>query len=88
MSASASQAWLYPLHDDRRRLGVKVGWLDADGRVLPLDGPDLRSGWWQMERDGRWTDGAASLALPPGTAVLEIEVVTTLEAYPAPPLAA
>ncbi len=49
-------------------------------RENPVDHPDLVTGWWEIERDGRmmsrWTDGAAALPLPPmhGPILLEIHL--------------
>ena len=68
-----------PWLDDRRRLGVAVARLEADGTVLPLDGPDLRAGWHAPERDGtrlwRWTDGDATIELPRDATLLTIALV-------------
>jgi hypothetical protein len=54
---------------------------DADEtREIPVDHPDLASGWWPIERDGqmmsRWTDGEAALPLPAmrGNLMLEIHL--------------
>jgi hypothetical protein len=63
-----------PWAEDRRRLGVRVAGVTIDGARLPLDGPHAGRGWWCAEPDGcRWTDGDASLALPPA-AVLEVRL--------------
>jgi hypothetical protein len=43
---------------DRRRLGVKIAALHIAGRAVPLDHPDLITGWHACEADGRWTNGA------------------------------
>ena len=43
---------------DRRRLGVKIAALRIAGRTVPLDHPDLVTGWHACEADGRWTNGA------------------------------
>jgi hypothetical protein len=49
--------------DDRRRLGVAIGRLWLDRREVALDSPALARGWHAPERDGRWTDGDAELAV-------------------------
>jgi hypothetical protein len=61
-----------PWLEDRRRLGVRVArivlLISDDLREIPVDHPDLASGWWAVEREGstlhRWTDGNALLPLP------------------------
>ena len=40
-------------------LGVKVATMCIDGRVVALDHPELADGWYEVEVDGRWTNGAA-----------------------------
>jgi Hint domain-containing protein len=77
-----------PWLEDRRRLGVRVARLVLRGadevREVPVDHPDLVSGWWAVERDGqaisRWTDGEAVLPLPAmrGDAMLEIHLAGTM----------
>lgn len=45
---------------DRRQLGVKIAAITGtDGNTIPLDHPDLVTGWHDPEPDGRWTDGYA-----------------------------
>jgi len=72
-----------PWLDDRRRLGVNVQRIvlrnATEFHDIPLDNPALSKGWWEVERSGatvrRWTDGMASLPLPPigqGPAILEL----------------
>jgi len=79
VSAATRPADARPWLDDRRRLGVAVSRLEADGAVLPLDGPDLRAGWHAPERDGgrhwRWTDGDAAINLPHGTTLFTVTLV-------------
>jgi hypothetical protein len=58
---------------DRRRLGVAVGRIRADGHDLALDDPRLTGGWHAPEAGQRWTDGAAGLELA-GVEILEVEV--------------
>lgn len=52
----------------RNELGVCIGGIVADGKVVELDSPALAEGFHPIERDGgkawRWTDGAARLHLP------------------------
>ena len=49
-------------------------------RKVAMDGLDFRWGWWEIEQDGpvmsRWTDGTATLPLPPtrGPVLLEIQL--------------
>jgi Hint domain len=78
-----------PWLDDRRRLGVRLARIvlrDAtEVREIPVDHPDLKQGWWAVERDGtamgRWTDGDAVLPLPAmhGVTMLEIHLRGTLD---------
>jgi hypothetical protein len=82
VSRSASPAVLRPWLDDRRRLGVKVARLVLDGRTVAADDAMLAEGWWEVEADGRWTDGGAVLLLPESPTILEVQVATTLPAYP------
>ena len=77
-----------PWLEDRRRLGVRVARIVLRGadevREIPVDHPDLATGWWAVERDGqtmsRWTDGQAVLPLPAmrGTVMLEIHLAGTM----------
>ncbi len=64
-----------PWAEDRRRLGLRIASVTVDGARMPLDGPQAARGWWCAEPDGcRWTDGDASLALPPAASVLEVRL--------------
>jgi hypothetical protein len=71
-SGVARPSDMRPWLDDRRRLGLKVRriTLHADGAAMdiPLDGPQLGSGWHGVENAGwraaRWTAGNAQLYLP------------------------
>jgi hypothetical protein len=88
VSRAAAPTEARPWLDDRRRLGVQVARIvlrdAADVREVPVDHPDLRDGWWAVERDGvamrRWTDGAALLPLPAihGPTVLELHLGGTM----------
>jgi hypothetical protein len=79
-SPTEARPWL----EDRRRLGVRVARLVLRGgdevHEVPVDHPDLATGWWAVERDGqaisRWTDGEAVLPLPAmrGDAMLEVHL--------------
>lgn len=81
-SRAAMACTARPWIEDRRRLGVHVAGLrlrcGTELRDIALDDPALAQGWWAVERDGaamrRWTDGAASLALPalPAASLLEV----------------
>ena len=82
VSRSASPATLRPWLDDRRRLGVKVSRLVLDGRSVAADDAMLAAGWWEVEADGRWTDGGGLLLLSGSPTMLEVQVATTLPAYP------
>lgn len=79
-SRTAVPGELDPASSDTRRLGVAVAELRLDGKPIPFDGPDFGPGWYPPERDGsglwRWTDGAATLTLPPhdGAARLDIRI--------------
>jgi hypothetical protein len=73
-----------PWLDDHRGLGVRVKRIVLRGanelREIPMDQPDLTTGWWEVERDGqvmsRWTNGNAVVPLPKmaGHAMLEIHL--------------
>jgi len=76
-----------PFVDDRRRLGVQVGrvvWWDG---LLdtPIDVHQFAGGgWYDPEAGARWTDGCASLNLPPAAGedcFVEIEIASSL-VYP------
>jgi hypothetical protein len=82
VSRSASPSSLRPWLEDRRRLGVKVGRLVLDGRTVATDDAMLAEGWWEVEADGRWTDGGGVLLLSDSPTMLEVQVATTLPAYP------
>ena len=49
--------------NDCRRLGIAVAGLLLDGQPVPLDDARLLDGWHAPERHGRWTDGAARIAI-------------------------
>jgi hypothetical protein len=76
VSAASRPSDACPWLDDRRRLGVPVARIEADGVALPLDAPAFGAGWHATERDGarawRWTDGNAAIALPEGTSLLTV----------------
>jgi hypothetical protein len=75
----------HPWLDDRRMLGVKIRDIVAQGTAtqrIARTGDAAGRGWHADEADGRWTDGNAELALPAGTAVLEM-AIGRLDAYPA-----
>jgi hypothetical protein len=69
-------AELDPEATDRRRLGVAVGGVVANGRNLPLDGAVAGEGFHDSEGGWRWTDGDARLELAAagvrGPVVLEV----------------
>jgi hypothetical protein len=82
VSRTAAPTDTRPWLEDRRRLGVRVARIVLrmadEVREMPVDHPDLASGWWAVEREGnglrRWTDGDAVLPLPgtSGDALLEL----------------
>jgi hypothetical protein len=82
VSRSALPSALRPWLDDRRRLGVKVSRLVLDGRTVAADDAMLAEGWWEVEADGRWTNGGGVLLLSDSPTMLEVQVATTLPAYP------
>ncbi len=94
VSRSARPTDAEPWLDDQRLLGVRLSritaYVGAESLDLPLDHPDLRDGWWDVERDGtamrRWTKGDAVLPLPVfgAPAVLRLECSGRL-AYPLRP---
>jgi hypothetical protein len=61
---------------DRRALGVPLSRIRLHGATAP---PALCTGWHEAEGDAgeawRWTDGAATLALPPCPAPLRMELI-------------
>jgi hypothetical protein len=92
LSRAATPADLQPWLDDRRQLGVnvqRIGVRDSSNLIeIPLDGPALAEGWWDVELTGsamhRWTDGAAMLRLSPIrglAALLELRIGKDLS-YP------
>ncbi len=95
MSRAAAPAWRRRWLDDRRTLGLDVARIRLRGQGavtdLPLDGPHLAGGWWDVERDGtaahRWTDGDAAITLPFAADTLEL-VARPLETYPVMPAVA
>lgn len=54
---------------DLRRFGVAIRKIELDGTALTLDDPGFGDGFYPVERRDtaawRWTDGEATLALPP-----------------------
>ncbi len=102
LSRASTPAELRPWLDDRRTLGVCVArLLVRDATLLTdiaLDHPALARGWWDRELRGtsawRWTDGDATIVLPPGSGqarILEIRLAasgTYLAEAPATSLAA
>jgi fibronectin-binding autotransporter adhesin len=56
-----------PSCEDCRVLGVRILSLALDGEAVSLDAPVLARGFHGVEPDGRWTDGAGLLALPPSS---------------------
>lgn len=69
-------------NDEKRRLGVAVGRIVAGQRSIPLTHWCLGTGWHLPEHSWRWTDGAATLLLPPGVTELAFEIANTLPCYP------
>jgi hypothetical protein len=70
---------------DRRTLGVKIATLHISGQPIPLDHPDLNTGWHDMEPDGRWTNGTAVIptSLLKNSNLMRVTLAATL-AYPIP----
>jgi hypothetical protein len=62
-SRTWTPAEMRPGEDDLRCLGIGIGQVWLDGRQVSLDSPALSGGWHAPERDGRWTDGDATLAV-------------------------
>ncbi len=82
-------AGLDPQTEDCRPLGVRLGGIVADGRVIPLDGPALERGFHAIEGNGvqrwRWTDGAAQIRLPAaGAMVLDLRLLSPTEVWTRP----
>jgi hypothetical protein len=78
-----------PWLEDRRRLGAYVRSLrllsGTEWQDIPLDHPQLTTGWWAVEPGPRrWTDGAAMLGLPHRArpAVLEVTIAPEAMIYP------
>ncbi len=68
-SRSFVPAHVDPASVDRRRLGVAVTAIRANGVSIPLDDPRLAAGWHPAEAGWRWTTGDAHLTLPPDSRV-------------------
>ena len=56
-------AHIAPDSDDHRPLGVAVSALRVDGHAIPLDDPQLTTGWHAPEPNWRWTGGDAAITL-------------------------
>lgn len=75
---------------DCRQLGVCIGGIMIDGRVVPLDSGVFGSGFHSPENNGRecwrWTDGVAELSLPESAEpfILEILVQDTMRWWEPP----
>ena len=75
---------------DHRELGLAIGGIVANGRVVALDSPALTRGFYPIEQwdkgPGRWTDGDAWLALEPQPtpSVLELRIIDTMIGWRAP----
>lgn len=69
-------------NDEHRRLGVAVSRIMAGRRPIPLTHWSLDCGWHAPEHSWRWTDGAATVRLPPGVTTLAFEIANTLPFYP------
>jgi hypothetical protein len=78
-SRTAIPGQISPDPRDRRRLGVKIAGLTIAGAAIPLDHPDLAEGWHDIEPDGRWTNGAATIpaSLLNGQTDLHVEIAAT-----------
>ncbi len=59
---------------DHRRLGVAVAAITLDGAPFALDGSHVGQGWHAPEAGLRWTDGDATLVLPPAKRVRRLAV--------------
>jgi T5SS/PEP-CTERM-associated repeat protein len=89
VSRAAAPAWCRPWLDDRRTLGLDVARIRLRGQGavtdLPLDGPHLAEGWWDLEPESnathRWTNGDAAITLPFAADTLEL-TASALDAYP------
>jgi hypothetical protein len=82
-SRSAIPGEIFADPRDRRRLGVKIAALRADGHDIPIDHPALSEGWHAPEPDGRWTDGCAVIParLLEGQVVVKLKIASLLR-YP------
>jgi lysophospholipase L1-like esterase len=82
-SRAAVPGFIFDDPRDRRWLGVKVAALKADGRPIKLNDAALCDGWYDMEADGKWTDGEAVVpaSLMRGALVLEVYLAGVLR-YP------
>jgi hypothetical protein len=54
-----------PGDEDCRVLGLRVQSVALDGVEVPLAAPLFARGFHGVEAEGRWTDGAGVLVLPP-----------------------
>jgi hypothetical protein len=84
-----------PWVDDPRQLGAKVQRIvlssKAGIRTIPIDHPDLGTGWWHSEHDGNtiahWTNGDATIAVTSNMPCrFKIEVGGTMDYEMAPEL--
>ena len=81
-SRAARPTAALPWIEDARTLGVSVARIvlrtATQVQDIPVDHPGLRQGWWAVEADSagisRWTNGDATLPLPPvfGPCTLEV----------------
>lgn len=88
-SRSAIPAEYDPATGDGRQLGVAIAAILLDGEPLDPRGPVCASGFAAPEPDLRWTDGEATLALPPrdDTMLLELHLRPYWSHYWIPPQA-
>ena len=71
-SRSAIPAEVCETSDDPRRLGMALTELTLNGTAHALTSPRLTTGWHTPEAAWRWTNGAATLDLPPGALTFTI----------------
>jgi hypothetical protein len=75
-SRTAVPSQQLPGAEDHRRLGVAVVQVLLDGWEFRLDDGRLLAGWHPPEPNLRWTDGLASLVLPPTPKPIHLRIRT------------
>ncbi len=73
VSRSERPADIFPASTDCRRLGVSVAQITLDDVAVVMSDAILGEGWHEQEPNGRWTNGAAAIAVA-GVRKIEIRL--------------